>query len=406
MGSAAQVADALIAFAPTVAAARARIDAVDPEAYARTRNALEGAATRLSPYLTHGLIEVPEVLARVRRRHRVEPTHSLAFELGWREFFHHVWRHLGEGILQDRRPPIWSGAYAQTLPADLLEARTGVPVVDQAVRTLYADGWLHNHARLWLASYVVHLRKVHWRIGADWMYGYLLDGDLASNHLSWQWVAGTFSTKPYLFDAANVQRHAPAPWHSPGTVIDQPRAVLETLARSAPDVGPERRAPHEGVVPPVCIAMPPASLLDGFPLGSLSQWLEAVAATASDTAAAVPVIHPWDLGERRTPGLGLIDPALGHRFPWSVQRWRFVLQALRPQIARLYLGEAREALQALQTTGRPVQVRATLMPGWREALDEAAVRGVQITPVPREHADPETLQPSFTRFWKTIVPQP
>jgi deoxyribodipyrimidine photo-lyase len=73
---------------------------------------------------------------------------------------------------------------------------------------------------MWLASYVVHVRKVHWRCGADWLYGHLLDGDLASNHLSWQWVAGTGSSKPYLFNADNVARYASAPWHSPHTVLD------------------------------------------------------------------------------------------------------------------------------------------------------------------------------------------
>jgi deoxyribodipyrimidine photolyase len=83
---------------------------------------------------------------------------------------------------------------ARELPADIREATTGVPVVDMAVRTLYATGMLHNHARMWLASYVVHVRKVHWRCGADWLYGHLLDGDLASNHLGWQWVAGTGSS--------------------------------------------------------------------------------------------------------------------------------------------------------------------------------------------------------------------
>jgi len=73
---------------------------------------------------------------------------------------------------------------------------------------------------MWLASYVVHMRKVHWRTGADWLHGHLLDGDLASNHLSWQWVAGTGSSKLYIFNADNVARYAPASWHSPGTVID------------------------------------------------------------------------------------------------------------------------------------------------------------------------------------------
>jgi deoxyribodipyrimidine photo-lyase len=91
---------------------------------------------------------------------------------------------------------------------------------------------------MWLASYVVHVRKVDWRIAADWLYGHLLDGDLASNHLSWQWVAGTGSSKPYLFNADNVARYAPAPWHSSGSVIDQSYEALDRLARE-----PIRRLP-------------------------------------------------------------------------------------------------------------------------------------------------------------------
>ena len=179
-------------FPPTLGAARARIAAVRPSEYARTRNAIDGAVTRLSPYVTHGFVSLPEVLAGVAARHRVDPQHKLVFELGWREWFRHVWTHEGDGLLESlHEGPLPDRAYARELPDDVRRARTGVPVVDQAVRALYATGYLHNHARMWLASYLVHLRKVHWRAGADWMLGHLLDGDLASNHLSWQWVAGS-----------------------------------------------------------------------------------------------------------------------------------------------------------------------------------------------------------------------
>jgi deoxyribodipyrimidine photolyase len=51
----------------------------------------------------------------------------------------------------------------------------------------------------------------HWRAGADWLVLHLLDSDLASKHLSWQWVAGTASHKPCLFNAENVARYAPRP---------------------------------------------------------------------------------------------------------------------------------------------------------------------------------------------------
>ena len=184
-------------FAPTLAAAMARIAAVRPAAYARTRNALDGAVTGLSPYITHGVVSMADVLAGVVARHRLDVQHKLVFELGWRAYFRHVWQHRGDGILRSlREGPLPGDAYATALPQDIRQACTGVPVVDAAVRTLYATGMLHNHARMWLASYLVHVRKVHWRTGADWLYGHLLDGDLASNHLSWQWVAGTASSKP------------------------------------------------------------------------------------------------------------------------------------------------------------------------------------------------------------------
>ena len=185
------------ALPPTRSAALARIARVRPAAYARTRNHLDGAVTGLSPYLTHGLVTLREVLAGVLEHEPLEVQHKLVFELGWREFFRHAWGHAGDAILRSLHPgPRPDAAYASVLPADIREARTGVPAIDEAVRTLYATGTLHNHARLWLASYVVHLRHVHWRAGADWLVAHLLDGDLASNHLSWQWVAGTGSPRP------------------------------------------------------------------------------------------------------------------------------------------------------------------------------------------------------------------
>ena len=151
---------------PTRAAALACLARVRPAAYARTRNHLEGAVTGLSPWLTHGVLTLPEVLADVLGRGSLPVQHKLVFEFGWREYFRHVWAHAGEGILRSlHEGPLRESAYAAELPADIREARTGVPAIDQAVRTLYTTGTLHNHARMWLASYVVHIRHVHWRAG-------------------------------------------------------------------------------------------------------------------------------------------------------------------------------------------------------------------------------------------------
>lgn len=269
------------AFEPTPEAAAARLAAVRPGEYARTRNHLQGAVTRLSPYIAHGFLTLPEVLAGVLQRQRLDVQHKFVYELGWREYFHHVWAHEGRSILASlHQGPLPDAAYARELPPDLREGRTGVPAVDAAVRELYATGWLHNHARMWVASYTVHLRKVHWRAGADWMFAHLLDGDLASNHLSWQWVAGTGSHKPYLFNAGNVARYAPPAWHSPGTVIDRSYEALDAIARSPRPVPPGPPA-AAGIAEPALQAGPG----DAF----------ATASPEPVRGRAVWLVHPWSL---------------------------------------------------------------------------------------------------------------
>ena len=321
-------------FVPTLAAAQARIAAVRPAAYARTRNALDGAVTGLSPYITHGFVTLAEVLAGGAARHLLDVQHKFVFELGWRAYFRHVWQHRGEGILRSlHEGPLPDDAYAGELPADIRSGCTGVPVVDEAVRTLYATGVLHNHARMWLASYVVHVRKVHWRTGADWLYCHLLDGDLASNHLSWQWVAGTGSSKPYLFNADNVARYAPASWHSPGSVIDTSYEALDRMARQprsefhAQLCSPSLPEPPLGTEPPVELGL-----------------------TAPDAAAVegrdVWLVHPWSLGSLPT-SLPIDTVVIGvfladfHRaWPWSERRWRFVGSRMTELAAQRWHGDA------------------------------------------------------------------
>jgi deoxyribodipyrimidine photo-lyase len=301
--------------------ALARIAAVNPAGYARTRNHLEGAVSGLSPYITHGVVTLPEVLAGVAARHRIAPTHKFVFELGWREYFRHVWAQLGDGIFASlHEGPLPEAAYAQDLPADIREARTGLPAIDLAVQQLYRHGTLHNHARMWLASYVVHLRKLHWRAGADWLYAHLLDGDLASNHLSWQWVAGTGSHKPYLFNADNVAQHAPAAWHSGETVLDSSYEALERLARSPRAVPAVPHGTLAGVAEPPCFGAPtsPWPLADATALHGADVWL----------------VHPWALREppsdrpQGTRVLAWWPPAFHRARPWSGPRWAFVQRGL------------------------------------------------------------------------------
>ena len=198
-------------------AAERRLAAIQPARYGRSRNFLDGAVTRLSPYIRHGVLTLAEVRDAVFRRLQVpggggrEAGEKLINELGWRDFWQRVWQRLGDGIWDDQEA-LKTGhspaSYGAELPADLAEARTGLACMDAFARELVETGWLHNHARMWLAAYVVHWRRLRWQAGARWFLQHLLDGDPASNNLSWQWVASSFSHKPYIFNRANLERYS------------------------------------------------------------------------------------------------------------------------------------------------------------------------------------------------------
>ena len=377
-------------FAPTLAAAQARIAAVRPAAYARTRNSLDGAVSKLSPYITHGFVTLPQVLANVATRYALDVQHKFVFELGWRAYFRHVWQHRGDGILQSlHEGPLPDDAYARELPADIRQACTGVPVVDEAVRALYATGMLHNHARMWLASYAVHVRKVHWRVAADWLYGHLLDGDLASNHLSWQWVAGTGSHKPYLFNADNVARYAPESWHSPGSVIDTSYDALDRMARQPARQGRGERSmspDSSSSIEPRLTAEPPDEL----------------GLTAPDAAAVagrdVWLVHPWNLCERPaalpadTLVIGLFVTDFHRKWPWGERRWHFVGSRMADLAAARWHGDIAAIDAALRGARR---VRSTAEPHLAPWL----ARWAECEAAPALFAPVERRCDSFTQWW-------
>ena len=401
-------------FEPTHAAALARLKAVNPSSYARSRNALDGAVTGLSPYFTHGLLGMTEAARGVHARTALTFDDKLVFEFAWREFFHHVWSRAergGDAILSDMRPtPTWPGAYARTLPDDIREGRTGVPAIDAAVRVLYATGYLHNHMRMWLASYVVHVRKVHWRAGADWLYTHLLDGDLPSNHLSWQWVAGTFSSKPYLFNADNVARFAPsrarAAWNSTDTVIDQSYEALDVLARSKRDAGAERGR-HEAVQEPEAFTGVPDGVLASICASNQALARVFESGTATDLVAmmqagdTLELVHPWSLAPRaagtKARRLGVIHQPAHAQWPWSAARWEFVLSAMASQVDAVWVGDLAQLRAGLNLSASTrVTAQASRFPGYREALATVATT----TPEPRLLANPLRLCRSFSAFYE------
>ena len=93
------------------------------------------------------------------------------------------------------------------LPEEIKNALTGLDAIDSIICELKETGYLHNHKRMWFAAYLIHYAKVEWRHGESFFYHYLLDGEPGPNALSWQWVASTFSGKPYYFNAQNMNKN-------------------------------------------------------------------------------------------------------------------------------------------------------------------------------------------------------
>lgn len=202
--------------APDLQSLKTRVNSIDPEQYARSRNHLEGATTELSPFFKHGLIEIDEVVEQIKQVHPESWSGKFFQELIYREYFHYIAREYPQYLkveAQEYKTGWKAEDYSKSLPKDIESAKTPCALINEIIEVLVSTGFLHNRCRLYLASYVVHFRRVHWLTGAQWMLSHLIDGDVACNHLSWQWVASSFSAKPYLFNLESARQFFPKSWN-------------------------------------------------------------------------------------------------------------------------------------------------------------------------------------------------
>lgn len=195
-------------------AALEQLAALEPVRYGRERSHPQKYSTRLSPYLRHGVLTLAE--ARDEGLRRVSPTApsqawKFVNELSWRDYFVRVYAQLGDVIWQDLqlyKTGLRADEYAREMPADIVNAETGLRCIDSWSRDLQESGYLHNHVRMWFSSYIIHHRRVAWQTGAGWMMSHFLDGDPAANNLNWQWIASTFRSAPYIWNRENLQKYA------------------------------------------------------------------------------------------------------------------------------------------------------------------------------------------------------
>lgn len=203
-----------------------RIDALDSwnaflprvKDYATRRNQLEarnGNVSRLSPALRHRLLTEDRVIRATLDQYGFAPAEKWLQEVCWRRYW--------KGWLE-MRPQVWKSwrqrvrQLRESLPREVLEkadtvaaGESGVACMDILARELVETGYLHNHARMWWASFWIHAERLPWELGADFFFRHLLDADPASNTLSWRWVTGLQTPgKTYLVRLSNLEKYAHA----------------------------------------------------------------------------------------------------------------------------------------------------------------------------------------------------
>lgn len=241
---------------PTRQAGLERLERFTPQmgkAYASGRNFDRGpgghiSVSCLSPYIRRRLVTEMEVVVSAVRHHGRKGAEKFIQEVLWRSYF--------KGWLE-RRPAVWT-SYRQGLLRDLaaVEAdedlaaaleraetgHTGIECFDAWVHELIETGYLHNHARMWFASIWIFTLKLPWRIGADFFYRHLLDGDPASNTLSWRWVAGLHTRgKAYQAQAWNIAKFT---GHRFNPAAETFESAPQALDGTEPDGHPAPQAPR------------------------------------------------------------------------------------------------------------------------------------------------------------------
>jgi deoxyribodipyrimidine photo-lyase len=177
--------------------------------YADLRNRMDlNGTARLSPYLRFGMLSARQCVAAANKAMEEAPddqarksAETWLDELIWREFYLTILYHyqyvLRQSFREDLRDIAWRNDPEEF--AAWCDGRTGYPVVDAAMRQLLNTGWMHNRARMIVASFLVKDLLVDWRWGERWFLQQLIDGDPAANNGGWQWTAGTgMDAAPYF----------------------------------------------------------------------------------------------------------------------------------------------------------------------------------------------------------------
>lgn len=382
-----------------------QLNAISAQRYIANRNYLSGDVTRLSPFITHGILNTRVLAAAALKglsdKQEIKTLEKFIFQLAWRDFFHRVWQNKGDDIFTSlTTSQLDYGNVRSQIPVAILNAATGINAIDEALSKLYSTGYIHNHERMWLAFMVANLSNTDWYVGAKWMNYHLLDGDLASNTLSWQWVAGTFSKKQYIANQENLNKYAPISAQK-DTVIDVSYEELQAL--QTPKVLLARTSSN--------IKHTDLGLLDHEALSSQTQY-------ESDTIFLRSIYHldPHWQQEETGEHIILIEPAWLERFPLSPNRLLFMkhwidqITAIQSNKVRIILGDFSTFVKTMPATKRLVFQRHNTCQHWIFSQTDDSLKAapqndmskasITVEDYPWLFAGLEGDYSSFFSFWK------
>lgn len=297
----------------TRAEALARLEAFLPEMpdYAATRNRVipgHGNVSRLSPATRTRVLLEREILELATDRHGPDRIEKFRQEVWWRLYW--------KGWLE-LRPAVWTG-YREGLDClewsdralAVLSGESGIAIIDHFTRELLATGYLHNHARMWWAAHWIHGEGLPWQLGAEFFIRHLLDGDAASNTLSWRWVAGLHTRgKTYLAHRTNLEQCL-----EPG-LLSAHGSGLDRLANPSPVELPWEDPP---VPRPLRYEAPLPGIRSGI-------WLHDEDLLVEDSPLAA--LRPAAI-------LAAVPTGLWHRQSWSPDKTRFLRRSVEDGAAR------------------------------------------------------------------------
>lgn len=365
-------------------AADAALGAFDVTGYARRRNEVwpdgRRGASRLSPYIRHGLLPLPTVWDAVAGG----PSDDVAKfrdELLWQEYARHLYARLGSATGHSLRYAVreyddapggsdpWSGDAA---------------CLDLASDELAGDGYLPNQMRMWLASHWAVREGRGWREGEDRFFRHLLDGSRAANRVGWQWTVGALTGKPYGFSRWQVEKRAPGLCAT--CALSDRCPIQEWPSEEPPD-------PRPFVDPRMRRDDDVASTAGPFEV-ERSGDPEAVWVTAESLGDRDPALfaHP-DL-----PAIFVFDEPLLAGLRLSAPRLVFLAETLADIAERRSL-EVHRADPVEVLSGRRVATTFAPVPGWRRRA--RAIAPVEVHPwswLVRPHAKSVT---SFTAWQRS-----